>query len=129
MITGPGLFAWQEFGTQFGELVLRKFTNPGDLDLAQLMVRKSDGVHKSFQLHQSHICISKYHVNSFDDSDFKLALFSLYKAALPPANKGKRPFAPIMLRRLEKLDITTNKIPDELTQEERARFVRLDIDP
>ncbi|KAI9606341.1 hypothetical protein KEM48_001939 [Puccinia striiformis f. sp. tritici PST-130] len=51
------------------------------------------------------------------------------KAALPPANKGKRPFAPIMLRRLEKLDITTNKIPDELTQEERARFVRLDIDP
>ncbi|KNE98040.1 hypothetical protein PSTG_08715 [Puccinia striiformis f. sp. tritici PST-78] len=44
------------------------------------------------------------------------------KAALPPANKGKRPFAPIMLRRLEKLDITTNKIPDELTQEERARF-------
>jgi hypothetical protein len=34
-----------------------------------------------------------------------------------------------MLRRLKKLGIDTNKTPDELTQEERSRFVRLDIDP
>ena len=48
---------------------------------------------------------------------------------LCPAIKGQRRFAPIMLRRLKKLGIDTNKTPDELTQEERSRFVRLDIDP
>ncbi|CAH7676929.1 formate-tetrahydrofolate ligase [Phakopsora pachyrhizi] len=48
---------------------------------------------------------------------------------LCPAIKGKRRFSPIMLRRLQKLGIDTNKTPDELTEEERSRFVRLDIDP
>ncbi|EFP89468.2 formate-tetrahydrofolate ligase [Puccinia graminis f. sp. tritici CRL 75-36-700-3] len=48
---------------------------------------------------------------------------------LCPAIKGKRRFAPIMLRRLKKLGIDTNKTPEELTEEERSRFVRLDIDP
>lgn len=48
---------------------------------------------------------------------------------LCPLVKGKRRFAPIMLRRLKKLGIDTNKTPDELTEEERSRFVRLDIDP
>lgn len=48
---------------------------------------------------------------------------------LCPAIKGKRRFAPIMLRRLKKLGIDTNKTPEELTEEERSRFARLDIDP
>lgn len=48
---------------------------------------------------------------------------------LCPAIKGKRRFAPIMLRRLKKLGIDTSKTPDELTEEERSKFVRLDIDP
>ncbi|MBW0489226.1 hypothetical protein O181_028941 [Austropuccinia psidii MF-1] len=48
---------------------------------------------------------------------------------LCPAIKGKRRFAPIMLRRLKKLGIDTNKTPDELTEGERSRFVRLNIDP
>jgi methylenetetrahydrofolate dehydrogenase (NADP+)/methenyltetrahydrofolate cyclohydrolase/formyltetrahydrofolate synthetase len=51
----------------------------------------------------------------------------LYKR-LVPANKGKREFKPIMFRRLKKLGIEKTN-PDDLTEEEIARFARLDIDP
>ncbi|KAG0147914.1 hypothetical protein CROQUDRAFT_655494 [Cronartium quercuum f. sp. fusiforme G11] len=48
---------------------------------------------------------------------------------LCPIIKGKRKFAPIMLRRLKKLGIDINKTPEDLTEEEISKFVRLDIDP
>lgn len=51
----------------------------------------------------------------------------LYKR-LVPAKNGKRTFAPIMFRRLKKLGIDKTN-PDELTEDEIARFARLDIDP
>lgn len=51
----------------------------------------------------------------------------LYKR-LVPAKKGKREFAPVMMRRLKKLGIDKTN-PDELTQDEIRRFARLDIDP
>ncbi|KAG5498758.1 hypothetical protein JKF63_03046 [Porcisia hertigi] len=41
---------------------------------------------------------------------------------------GLRNFTPIMQRRLDKLDIQKTD-PKELTEEERARFARLDVDP
>lgn len=47
---------------------------------------------------------------------------------LIPAKKGKREFAPVMLRRLKKLGIEKTN-PDDLTPEEITRFARLDIDP
>ncbi|HEX6383088.1 MAG TPA: formate--tetrahydrofolate ligase [Anaerolineae bacterium] len=48
---------------------------------------------------------------------------------LCPADKaGNRYFSPVMLRRLRKLDIDKDD-PNDLTDEERSRFVRLDIDP
>ncbi|KLU92152.1 C-1-tetrahydrofolate synthase [Magnaporthiopsis poae ATCC 64411] len=52
---------------------------------------------------------------------------ALYKRLVPVKN-GKREFAPIMFRRLQKLGITKTN-PDELTEEEITRFARLDIDP
>ncbi|KAJ4419242.1 tetrahydrofolate synthase [Gnomoniopsis sp. IMI 355080] len=52
---------------------------------------------------------------------------ALYKR-LVPAKNGKRVFAPIMFRRLKKLGIDKTN-PDELTEDEIARFARLDIDP
>ncbi|KAL6252597.1 tetrahydrofolate synthase [Rhinocladiella similis] len=51
----------------------------------------------------------------------------LYKR-LVPSKKGKREFAPVMLRRLKKLGIDKTN-PDDLTEEEIRRFARLDIDP
>jgi len=47
---------------------------------------------------------------------------------LVPVTKGKREFAPSMLKRLQKLGITKTD-PNELTEEEITRFSRLDINP
>lgn len=47
---------------------------------------------------------------------------------LVPTKKGFRKFSPCMYKRLEKLGINKTD-PDELTEEEVSRFVRLDIDP
>lgn len=53
---------------------------------------------------------------------------SLFNRLCPPNKEGKRHFTPIMMRRLKKLGIDKTD-PDELTDEEITRFVRLDIDP
>ncbi|XP_076235203.1 pug C-1-tetrahydrofolate synthase, cytoplasmic [Calliopsis andreniformis] len=47
---------------------------------------------------------------------------------LVPTIKGQRKFSKIQLKRLQKLGITKTD-PDSLTEEERRRFARLDIDP
>ena len=47
---------------------------------------------------------------------------------LVPVTKGKREFAPSMLKRLKKLGIDKTD-PNELTDEEISRFSRLNIDP
>ena len=52
----------------------------------------------------------------------------LFERLCPEDSKGKRSFSPVMLRRLAKLGITAID-PDELTEDEISRFVRLDIDP
>ncbi|KAJ3514842.1 hypothetical protein NLJ89_g2136 [Agrocybe chaxingu] len=46
---------------------------------------------------------------------------------LVPSKKGKREFAPLMLKRLKKLGIDKTN-PDDLTPEEINRFARLDVD-
>lgn len=40
-----------------------------------------------------------------------------------------KPFSPVMKKRLVKLGIDPSKSPSELTDEEKAKFARLDIDP
>jgi len=62
-----------------------------------------------------------FHEASQDDE-------KLFNALCPPDKEGNRKFAPSMVRRLNKLGITKTD-PNELTAEERSRFVRLDIDP
>ncbi|THH19314.1 hypothetical protein EW146_g1836 [Bondarzewia mesenterica] len=47
---------------------------------------------------------------------------------LVPTKKGKREFAPLMFKRLQKLGINKTD-PNELTPEEITRFARLDVDP
>ncbi|BEJ16045.1 hypothetical protein CspHIS471_0506500 [Cutaneotrichosporon sp. HIS471] len=61
-----------------------------------------------------------FHENTQSDK----ALFS----RLTPPKKGVRSFAKPMLKRLEKLGINKTN-PADLTEEEAARFARLDIDP
>ncbi|MBE0410612.1 MAG: formate--tetrahydrofolate ligase [Anaerolineales bacterium] len=52
----------------------------------------------------------------------------LFNALCPPDKQGNREFSPNMMRRLKKLGIDKTD-PNELSAEERSRFVRLDIDP
>ena len=52
---------------------------------------------------------------------------ALFNRLCPP-KKGVRTFAPIMFKRLDKLGITKTN-PDDLTDDEKAKFARLDIDP
>ncbi len=52
----------------------------------------------------------------------------LFNRLCPVNKQGKRRFSPVMLRRLAKLGIDKTD-PDDLTEAERSRFVRLDIDP
>jgi len=47
---------------------------------------------------------------------------------LCPKKKGVRTFAPVMFRRLHKLGINKTN-PDDLTEEEKKKWARLDIDP
>ncbi|MEW6716485.1 MAG: formate--tetrahydrofolate ligase [Chloroflexota bacterium] len=53
---------------------------------------------------------------------------ALFRRLCPPAKDGSREFAPSMLKRLKKLGIKKTG-PNDLTEEEIHRFVRLDIDP
>ena len=53
---------------------------------------------------------------------------ALFNRLCPADRDGGRRFAAVMLRRLAKLGIEHTD-PNELTPEERSRFVRLDIDP
>lgn len=52
----------------------------------------------------------------------------LFGRLCPPDKNGERIFSPSMLRRLKKLGINKTD-PNDLTPEERSKFVRLDIDP
>lgn len=52
----------------------------------------------------------------------------LFNALCPADKEGKRRFSISMLRRLKKLGIDKTD-PNELTEAERTRFARLDIDP
>ena len=60
-------------------------------------------------------------------SDLIETLQALY-SRLVPTKKGKREFAPLMLKRLKKLGIDKTE-PNDLTPEEIKKFARLDIDP
>lgn len=53
---------------------------------------------------------------------------ALFNRLCPPDKKGKRTFAPSMIGRLERLGIA-ERDPDKLTDEEKSKFARLDIDP
>lgn len=53
---------------------------------------------------------------------------ALFRRLCPPDKQGNRTFALSMLKRLEKLGIDKSD-PNDLTEEEISRLVRLDIDP
>ncbi len=65
---------------------------------------------------------TRMHHESYQSDD------TLFDRLCPEDKQGNRRFSPIMLRRLKKLGIDKTD-PNDLTDEEVSRFVRLDIDP
>jgi len=53
---------------------------------------------------------------------------ALFNRLCPEDSDGKRHFVPVMIRRLQKLGINKTN-PNELSEDEIRKFVRLDIDP
>ncbi|KAJ3677080.1 hypothetical protein LUZ60_002804 [Juncus effusus] len=53
---------------------------------------------------------------------------ALFNRLCPPNKQGKRTFAPVMLRRLAKLNIPKTS-PEDLTPDEISKFARLNLDP
>ncbi len=53
---------------------------------------------------------------------------ALFRRLCPEAKDGSREFSPVMFKRLKKLGIDKTD-PNELTEEEKSKFARLDIDP
>ena len=49
LATAPALFAWETEPT-LGPLILRKFEQPGDVDLARELVGRSGGIPKTVEL-------------------------------------------------------------------------------
>lgn len=53
---------------------------------------------------------------------------ALFSRLCPTEKDGSRKFSPVMLKRLQKLGIDKTN-PNDLTEDERDKFARLDIDP
>lgn len=53
---------------------------------------------------------------------------ALFDRLVPKKKDGHREFSPIQLRRLQRLGIQKTN-PDQLNEDEKRRFARLDIDP
>jgi hypothetical protein len=71
--------------------------------------------------------VTRYSFSRFlEPHDMLIRCLGLY-TRLVPSKKGKREFAPLMLKRLKKLGIDKTN-PDDLTPEEITRFARLDVD-
>lgn len=49
LATAPALFAW-ETHPSMGPLILRKFTEPGDVEAARDLVARSDGLQRTIEL-------------------------------------------------------------------------------
>ncbi|OCF41970.1 hexaprenyl-diphosphate synthase [Kwoniella heveanensis CBS 569] len=49
LATAPALFAWEKH-PEMGPLILRKFTEPGDVELARNLVADSDGLERTVEL-------------------------------------------------------------------------------
>ncbi|TFK24586.1 terpenoid synthase [Coprinopsis marcescibilis] len=73
LATGPALYAWEEF-PEIGELIRRKFEQPGDVELARDLVLRSSGVQRTKDLAQSYADKAKEVLQELPESEAKAAL-------------------------------------------------------
>ncbi|THU93825.1 terpenoid synthase [Dendrothele bispora CBS 962.96] len=73
LTTGPALYAWEEY-PELGPLIYRKFNQPGDVELARDLVRKSSGVQRTRGLALAYANQARRVLEPLPDSDAKAAL-------------------------------------------------------
>lgn len=97
---------------------------------AQVIPMEEFNLHLTGDIHaigaSNNLMAAAIDVRLFHESQQKdLALFN---RLVPEEKDGSREFSPMMFRRLQKLGINKTD-PNELTDEEKGAFARLDIDP
>ena len=97
---------------------------------AQVVPMEEFNLHLTGDIHAigaaNNLCAAALETRMYHES--KQSDKSLFSRLCPADKDGKRSFAPIMMQRLRKLGITKTE-PDQLTDEEKGRFARLDVDP
>ncbi|KAF8965450.1 isoprenoid synthase domain-containing protein [Flammula alnicola] len=73
LATGPALYAWEEH-PEMGELIKRKFEQPGDVDLARDYVLRSSGVQRTRALAQAYADKAKEVLQELPESEAKAGL-------------------------------------------------------
>ncbi|CAA7263634.1 unnamed protein product [Cyclocybe aegerita] len=73
LATGPALYAWEEH-PEIGELIQRKFEQPGDVELARDYVLRSSGVQRTRALAQAYADKAKEVLQQLPDSEAKACL-------------------------------------------------------
>lgn len=76
LATAPLLFAW-EHTPELGKLVGRRFSEPGDVQLAQNLVRNSDGIEKTRALAHDYARQAVNSISGFPESEAKEALIAM----------------------------------------------------
>ncbi|KAF8154864.1 isoprenoid synthase domain-containing protein [Crassisporium funariophilum] len=73
LATGPALYAWEEH-PEMGELIQRKFEQPGDVEKARDYVLRSAGVQRTRALAQAYADKAREVLQELPDSDAKVGL-------------------------------------------------------
>ncbi|KAK9447037.1 isoprenoid synthase domain-containing protein [Limtongia smithiae] len=81
LATAPALFAWQKY-PELGPMIRRKFSQPGDVERARLLVAQSDGVEQTRQLAKSYSDKAVQALAQFPDSAAKDALIDMTATVL-----------------------------------------------
>lgn len=81
LATAPILYAWRE-EPHLGELIARKFSEPGDVEVARRAVQKYDGVEKTRAMAQDYCTAALGNLRRLPESDARSALEFLTNSVL-----------------------------------------------
>ncbi len=76
LATAPALFAWQTHAA-LGPLIARKFSEPGDVDLARDLVGRSDGLERTRDLARQFASEAERSLRRIPESEAKAQLVGL----------------------------------------------------
>ncbi|KAJ7269304.1 isoprenoid synthase domain-containing protein [Mycena haematopus] len=73
LATGPALYAWEEY-PEMGPLIMRKFEQEGDVEMARALVRRSSGVARTRELAKKHADKARELLQGLPESEARASL-------------------------------------------------------